>query len=131
MGPGTEGDLRAATRCRRARHLAAAALAVVAGCATPGPTVAPPPAPAEIREVRADAVSRCRLLGPVEASHANAGSVALNELEALETARSRVAKLGGNAFLVTRRDSGMWRTVIQADAYLCPSWEPVPGLPPG
>jgi hypothetical protein len=67
----------------------------------------------------------------VEASHANAGSVALNDLEALETVRARVAKLGGNAFLVSRRDSGMWRSVIQADAYLCPSWEPVPGLPPG
>jgi len=131
MGPGAEGDVRAATRRRRALDLAAAALAVVAGCATPGPTVAPPPPPAEIREIRADAVSRCRLLGPVEASHANAGSVALNDLEAVETVRSRVAKLGGNAFLVNRRDSGMWRTVIQADAYLCPSWEPVPGLPPG
>ena len=129
MGSSAEGDVRAATRRSRARHLAAAALAAVAGCATPGPTVAPPPAP-EIRELRADAVSRCRLLGPVEASHANAGSVALNDLEAVETVRSRVAKLGGNAFLVTRRDSGMWRTVIQADAYLCPSWEPVPGLPP-
>ena len=131
MGPGAEGDVPAATRRRRVRHLAAAALAVVAGCATPGPTVAPPAPAADIRELRADAISRCRLLGPVEASHANAGSVALNDLEALETVRARVAKLGGNAFLVSRRDSGMWRSVIQADAYLCPSWEPVPGLPPG
>jgi hypothetical protein len=67
----------------------------------------------------------------VEGSHANAGSVALNDQEAIETIRARVAKQGGNAFLVTHRDSGMWRSVIQAEAYRCPSWEPVPGLPPG
>jgi hypothetical protein len=108
---------------------AAAALALVAGCATPGPTVAPAPEPA-VRELRPEALSRCQLLGPVEATHANAGSVALNDLEAIETVRGRVARLGGNAFLVTDRDSGMWRSVIRADAYRCPSWEPVPGLAP-
>ena len=130
MRPGGEDDARAASPRGSALRLAAA-LALAAGCATAGPPAAPPPPTPEVRELRSDAISPCLLLGPVEGSHANAGSVALNDLEALETVRARVAKLGGNAFVVRKRTTGMWRSVVHADAYLCPSWEPVPGLPPG
>ncbi len=82
-------------------------------------------------QLEPDRTARCRLLGDVEGSHANAGSVAENELQAIETVRGRAARMGGNAFVVTHRTSSMWRSVVQADAYLCPSWEPVPGLQPG
>jgi hypothetical protein len=97
----------------------------VAGCASQLTQ-----AGARVRQVQPESVTRCQQLGAVSGSHANAASVSDNELAALDDVRNRVAALGGNAFAVTSRTSSMWRAVVQADAYLCPDWDPVPGLPP-
>ncbi len=109
-------------------RITATMLAAVAavGCASHR-AQAPPP----VVQIRPEQSARCTRVGAVEGSHANGVSVAENEELAIEEIRRRVAKLGGNAFAITRRTSSMWRSVVQADAYLCPSWEPVPGLPPG
>jgi hypothetical protein len=88
-------------------------------------------AAARVRRIQPEATLRCTLLGSVEGAHANGLSVADNEAGALDQIRGRVAALGGNSFAVTNVSSGMWRSVVQADAYVCPDWEPVPGLPPG
>lgn len=108
-------------------RLSAALLVAVAGCAAAAPVRQPP---ADVVQIRADRAERCKLVGPVEGSHANGGSVAENEWFAVEDARGRAAKEGANAIVVRNRASSMWRTVVKADAYLCPSWEPVPGLAP-
>ena len=84
----------------------------------------------QVHRIQPDAATRCRFLGAVAGSHANGASVTDNELGATNELRNRVAQMGGNAFVLTHTNSNMWRSVAQADAYLCPSWEPVPGLPP-
>jgi hypothetical protein len=110
----------------RSRIAALIAILAAAGCATAPLTQGG----ARVRAVLPDQTSRCRLLGPVEGSHANGASVQENEAFATDDVRNQVAKLGGNAFAVTRRTSSMWRSVVAADAYQCPDWEPVPGLAP-
>jgi hypothetical protein len=109
------------------------ALVAVLGCASPPrPPGSPPPSQAsQVVELPRDRTARCRLLAAVEGAHANGANVAENEETALLEVRAGVAKLGGNAFVVTKRTSGVWRSVVQADAFLCPTWEPVPGLAPG
>ena len=117
----------------RITPLLPALVALALGCASaPRPPGSPPPSQAaQAVELQPDGAARCRLLAAVEGAHANGASVVENEETALQEVRARVAKLGGNAFVVTSRSSGVWRSVVHADAYLCPSWEPVPGLPPG
>jgi hypothetical protein len=83
-----------------------------------------------VRLVTREQTSRCTRVGAVEGTGANGGSAADNERTATNDVRNQVAKLGGNAFAVTNRDTGMWRSLVQADAYRCPEWEPVPGLAP-
>lgn len=83
-----------------------------------------------VRSVRSEQTARCTRIGAVEGTGANGPSATDNELAATNDVRNRVAKLGGNAFAVTTRDTGVWRSVVQADAYRCPQWEPVPGLAP-
>jgi hypothetical protein len=96
-----------------------AALAV-AGCASQEAQVRPQVAPpSQVSEIPADRTAPCRLLGSVEGAHANSGSVAENEADAIEDIRRQVARMGGNAFVVTQRSSGMWRSVVRADAYVC------------
>ena len=106
--------------------LAAAALA---GCAAVRPV---PQARGEedVVQLQPERTKRCRSLGSIEGTHANGTSVAENEGFAIDALRAEVARLGGNAFTITQRTSTMWRSVVQADAYVCPSWEPVPGLAP-
>jgi hypothetical protein len=84
----------------------------------------------QVRSVAPDQVSRCTRLGAVEGSGANGPSTAENERSATDAVRNQVAELGGNAFAVTGRTVGVWRTAVQADVYRCPEWEPVRGLPP-
>jgi hypothetical protein len=83
-----------------------------------------------VRPVQPERAAGCVALGSVEGLHANAGSVAENEEAALNDARNQVALRGGNALVVTRRTSGAWRSVVEADAYRCAQYEPVPGLAP-
>ena len=104
----------------------AAAFATV-GCASVRPV---PQARPDVVQIQPDRVARCRHLGAIRGAHANGASVAENEDAAIEDARGQAASMGGNAFVVTQRTSSMWWSVVQADAYLCPSWEPVPGLEP-
>ena len=104
--------------------LAAVALS---GCASVRPV---PPAPPDVVQIQPDRVARCRSLGAVQGAHANGASVSENEDAAIEDVRGQASRMGGNAFVITHRTSGVWRSVVQADAYLCPSWEPVPGLAP-
>lgn len=104
------------------------AAVAAAGCASPRP--ATQLRADEVVQIQPNRVARCRHLGAVQGAHANGGSVAQNEFFAIEDARVQVAKMGGNAFAVPHRTSNPWRSVVQADAYLCPSWEPVPGLAP-
>lgn len=85
---------------------------------------------AQVRPVQPEGLSRCELLAPVEGLGANGPSTAENELAATNDVRNRVAKLGGNAYAIRQRAVSTWRTVVQADAYRCPSWEPVRGLAP-
>ena len=107
---------------------AALAVLAAAGCASHR---VPFEVPAdEVVEIQANRVARCRALGAVRGWNANGASVAENARRALEDVRHKVAHLGGNAFVVTRRTDQVWRSVVDADAYLCPSWEPVPGLAP-
>ena len=102
--------------------------AVCAGCAPARPALRVPVE--EVVQVQPDRVARCRSLGALRAAHANGASVAENEDAAIADVRAQVARMGGNAFAITHRASGVWRSVVEADAYLCPSWEPVPGLAP-
>ncbi len=85
---------------------------------------------APVTQVRPEATTRCRLLAAVEGSGANGASVSENERSAMNDVRNRVGSLGGNAFEVAHLESTMWRTTVKARAYLCPQWEPVPGLAP-
>lgn len=85
---------------------------------------------ARVRIVSADALPRCTRLAPVSFTAANGASTADNEAVATDRVRNEVAALGGNAFHVTARDVGRFRTVVHADALRCPEWEPVRGLPP-
>ena len=85
---------------------------------------------ARVRTIPPEAAPRCRALGTVEGTGRNGASAADNEFLATNDARNRAAELGANALVVTQRSSTMWRTSVRADAYACPSWEPVPGLPP-
>lgn len=84
----------------------------------------------EVRPVEPHAVSRCTRLASVEAAAGNGPSTAENERVATDRIRNQVAKLGGNAYAVTARDANALRTVVHADAYRCPQWEPVRGLAP-
>lgn len=84
----------------------------------------------EVVQIQRDRVGRCRPLGAVQGRHANGASVAENEHYATEDVRGKVARIGGNAYTVEGRDDRMWGSTVRAEAYLCPSWEPVPGLPP-
>lgn len=83
-----------------------------------------------VRSVAAETVGRCTRLAPVSGLGANGPSTAENEASATNDLRNQVAKLGGNAFCVTGREVGAFRTVVHADALRCPEWEPVRGLPP-
>lgn len=121
-GPAPAAVLRFAPRMSRSIALLAVTLA---GCTTQLTQ-----AGLQVRSVPPDRTARCLLLGPVEGSRANGASASDNERDATNDVRNRVAKLGGNAFAVTRRDSNPWRSLVQADAYRCPEWEPVPGLAP-
>lgn len=84
----------------------------------------------EVRPVEPAAVSRCTRLGVVEGTAGNGSSTAENERTATDRVRNQVAKLGGNAYAITGRDANAFRTVVHADAYRCPRWEPVKGLAP-
>jgi hypothetical protein len=85
---------------------------------------------AQVRSVPADGAGRCTRVAAVSGTGANGPSTAENEAVATDDVRNQVARLGGNAFTVTGRTVGPWRTVVQADALRCPAWEPVRGLPP-
>ncbi len=85
---------------------------------------------ARVRTLPPESSPRCRPLGTVEGTGANGPSAADNDLAATNDARNRAAKLGANALVVTQRTSNMWRSAVRGDAYACPEWEPVPGLPP-
>lgn len=104
------------------------AVVAAAGCATARP--AAQAHAGEVVQLQPDRVKRCRYLGAVQGIHANGTSVAQNDGFAIEEVRGQVARMGGTAFAITGRDSNMWRSVVHANAYLCPSWEPVPGLAP-
>lgn len=84
----------------------------------------------EVRPVEASAVSRCTRLGAVVGRGGNGPSTGENERVATDQLRNRVAELGGNAYAVTSRDYDALHTVVHADAYRCPQWEPVRGLAP-
>lgn len=86
--------------------------------------------PADVRPVEGAAISRCRRVGAVEGMGGNQPSTAENERAATDEVRRKVAKLGGNAYAISRRDAGLWHTVVEADAYICPQWQPVRGLAP-
>ena len=106
--------------------LSAIALVTAVGC---GPTLTK--AGALVRDIQPEASSRCRYLGAVEGLQGNGTTSDENEAGATNDVKNRVAGLGGNAFVVRERTRSMWGVIIRADAYLCPSWEPVHGLPPG
>lgn len=85
---------------------------------------------APVRSVPAEAVARCTRIAPVTFTAANGPSTAENEAAATDRVRNEVAALGGNAFHVTAREVGPFRTILHADALRCPEWEPIRGLPP-
>ncbi|HEX9049860.1 MAG TPA: DUF4156 domain-containing protein [Anaeromyxobacter sp.] len=105
----------------------AAALVAIAGAAC---TAQLTEGGARVRTMPPESAPRCRALGTVEGTGANGASAADNDLAASNDARNRAAKLGANAVVVTQRTSSMWRSSVRAEAYACPQWEPVPGLPP-
>lgn len=84
----------------------------------------------EVRLVEASGVSRCTRVGAVVGRGGNGPSTGDNERVATDQIRNRVAKLGGNAYAVTSREYDALHTVVRADAYRCPQWEPVRGLAP-
>lgn len=110
------------------RTLAAILVTAAAGCSS---QLARGQVPAsDVREVRGAAVTRCTRVGSVNARGGNGPSTADNEGVAVAGVRRKVANLGGNAFAITRRDVGLLSTLVEADAYRCPDWEPVRGLAP-
>jgi hypothetical protein len=110
---------------RRVRDLTLVLATAALGC-----TAQLTRAGAEVRPVPPEQTYRCTYVGAVEGTGANGPSVADNENVATVDVRNRVAKLGGNAFVITGRSSHAWHSVVRADGYRCPQWEPVPGLAP-
>lgn len=84
----------------------------------------------EVRAVEPATVPRCTRLGAVEGAAGNGPSTAENERAATDRVRNQVARLGGNGYAITARDVNALRTVVRAEAYRCPGWEPVKGLAP-
>jgi hypothetical protein len=98
---------------------------VAAGCSAPLSQ-----AGREVRVMTSDAMSRCTRVGSVAGTGANGGSTAENERNATDEARNRAAELGGNAIAITSREVTPLFTKVRAEAYRCPTWDPVPGLAP-
>jgi hypothetical protein len=73
-----------------------------------------------VRRVQPDWSTRCEFLGVVEGTWGDGGSIADDQLGAMNDLRNKVAVMGGNAYSITQEASSMMRTVVQADAYSCP-----------
>lgn len=74
-----------------------------------------------IREIQADWATDCEFIGVLDASEGNGWDIPDDRRGALNRIRNQVAQLGGNAFVVSDVSSNDMRTMVQADAYKCPT----------
>ena len=104
--------------CERKKFMCYVRLAaipfVLAGCSTELTQEAK-----SVRQISLQAADSCQFLGPVTGSESMGIDVAMDVTSSYNKVRNSVARMGGNAFVVSSSSTSSATTVVQADAYGC------------